>query len=179
MPDRTVNWGGSQLDAKYQTGDSDPAGGDFVVAQRADGSQVLLQWNDTAGQWESTGDVDLGGNNLNSVGTAMVSALKADNITTSRTWQNVTSSRSFDTVETNNSGSEISLAIEIGVTSSSTEIGAFVNIDGRGVVGTNKTVGVGSYIITVPHIPADSNYEIETFGDVGGFELSDWEEFRP
>jgi len=80
MPDRTINWGDSQLDAKYQTGDSDPTGGDFVVAQRADGSQVLLQWNDTAGQWESTGDVDLGGNNLNSVGTATVSALEADSI---------------------------------------------------------------------------------------------------
>jgi len=82
MPDRTINWGDSQLAAKYQSGDSDPAGGDFVVAQRADGSQVLLQWNDTAGQWESTGDVDLGGNDLNSVGAATVGTLEATNAIT-------------------------------------------------------------------------------------------------
>jgi len=80
MPDRTINWGDpNDAGTKYRTQDDDPAGGgNFVVAEDTDGNTVLLQWNPTASQWEYGGAVDLGGNDLTSVGTATVNALEAD-----------------------------------------------------------------------------------------------------
>jgi len=82
MPDRTIVWGDpADAGTKYRTQDDDPAGGgNFVVAEDTDGNTVLLQWNPdagTAGQWEYSGPVDLGGNDLTSVGTATVDAPEA------------------------------------------------------------------------------------------------------
>jgi hypothetical protein len=64
--DRTLFWGAADDAAtEYRTRDSDPTGGgNFVVAERADGSSILLQWDDTAGEWVVGGPVNLNGNAL-------------------------------------------------------------------------------------------------------------------
>ena len=68
MSDRTLNWGESEAAARYQTGDSDPDGGDFIVAKNTDNETVLLQFDNTAEQWVFAGDVDLGGNDVTNAG---------------------------------------------------------------------------------------------------------------
>jgi len=78
MPDRTLNWGESEVDARYQTGDDQPDGGDFIVAKDTDGDTILLRWDHGGQKWVAGGDVDLDGNDINSVGTASVDALEAD-----------------------------------------------------------------------------------------------------
>ena len=75
MSDRTLNWGESEAAARYQTGDSDPDGGDFIVAKNTDNETVLLQFDNTAEQWVFAGDVDLGGNDLQSIGLVETGAL--------------------------------------------------------------------------------------------------------
>ena len=68
MTDRTLNWGESEAAARYQTGDSDPDGGDFIVAKNTDNETVLLQFDNTDEQWVFAGDVDLGGNDVTNAG---------------------------------------------------------------------------------------------------------------
>jgi len=82
MPDRTLNWGESEVDARYQTGDDQPDGGDFIVAKDTDGDTILLRWDHGEEKWVAGGDVDLDGNDINSVGTASVDALEADRVST-------------------------------------------------------------------------------------------------
>jgi len=79
MPDRTIVWGDpADAGTKYRTQDDASAGGgNFVIVEDLDGNTVLLQWNPTAGQFEYQGPVDMGGNDLNNVGTASVTALEA------------------------------------------------------------------------------------------------------
>jgi len=68
MSDRTLFWGETTDGARYQSGDSDPEGGDFIVAKNTDNDTVLLQWNQTATEWEFAGAVDMGGNDLTNAG---------------------------------------------------------------------------------------------------------------
>ena len=68
MSDRTLNWGESESAARYQTGDDDPDGGDFIVAKNTENETVLLQWNQTTVEWEFAGDVDMGGNDVTNAG---------------------------------------------------------------------------------------------------------------
>lgn len=70
MPDRELYYGAADDAATtYRQRDSDPnGGGDFIVAEKADGSQILLQWDDTAGEWVSGGPVNLNGNDITNVG---------------------------------------------------------------------------------------------------------------
>lgn len=79
MADRELYWGAADDAAtEYRTRDSDPAGGgDFIVAERADGSEILLQWDDSASEWVSAGAVNLNGNDVTGVG-----ALDANSIST-------------------------------------------------------------------------------------------------
>ena len=84
MSDRTLNWGESESEARYQTGDDDPDGGDFIVARDLDGERMLLKFDFTANEWQYAGDVDMGGGDLNSVGTARVDALEAESVSTER-----------------------------------------------------------------------------------------------
>ena len=80
--DRIANWGESESAARYQTGDDDPDGGNFIVARDLDGERVLLQFDYDADEWQYAGDVDMGGGDLNSVGTARVDALEAELVST-------------------------------------------------------------------------------------------------
>ena len=76
--DRIANWGESEAAARYQTGDTDPDGGDFIVARDLDGQRMLLKFDFAANEWQYAGDVDMGGGDINSVGTARVDALETD-----------------------------------------------------------------------------------------------------
>ena len=77
MSDRTINWGDSEVESVYQTGDDDPdGGGNFVVARDTDGGVTLLEYDPVAGEWVARGDVNLDGNDLsaNAIDAAEVSA---------------------------------------------------------------------------------------------------------
>ena len=77
MSDRTINWGDSEVEAVYQTGDDDPdGGGNFIVARDTDGGVTLLEYDPVAGEWVARGDVNLDGNDLsaNVIDAAEVSA---------------------------------------------------------------------------------------------------------
>ena len=77
MSDRTINWGDSEVEAVYQTGDDDPdGGGNFVVARDTDGGVTLLEYDPVAGEWVAREDVNLDGNDLsaNAIVAAEVSA---------------------------------------------------------------------------------------------------------
>lgn len=77
--DRTAYFGAADDPAtEYRMRDSDPnGGGDFVLAERADGSEILLQWDDAASEWVSAGAVNLDGSDVRNV-----AALDADSTTT-------------------------------------------------------------------------------------------------
>lgn len=53
MADRTLNWGESETDARYQTRDADPAGGDFELVRDLDNATLALLYNFTAEQIEA------------------------------------------------------------------------------------------------------------------------------
>ena len=77
MSDRTINWGDSEVEAVYQTGDDDPdGGGNFIVARDTDGGVTLLEYDPVAGEWVARDDVNLDGNDLsaNVIDAAAVSA---------------------------------------------------------------------------------------------------------
>jgi len=77
--ERRINWGANATDAKYRTEDTGD-GADFIVAEDLDGGTILLQWNDTAGQWESQGPVELNGNDVSGVGTLTATTVSTDEI---------------------------------------------------------------------------------------------------
>ena len=66
--DRIANWGESESAARYQTGDDDPDGGDFIVVRDLDGNVTLLQYDFAASTFVYGADVDLDSNALADVG---------------------------------------------------------------------------------------------------------------
>ena len=66
--DRIANWGESESAARYQTGDDDPDGGDFIVVRDLDGDVTLLQYDFAASTFVYGADVDLDSNALADVG---------------------------------------------------------------------------------------------------------------
>ena len=82
MSDRTAFFGETLEAARYRFGDTSTDGGNYVVAEDLDGERVLLQFDYDADEWQYAGDVDIGGGDLNSVGTARVDALKAESVNT-------------------------------------------------------------------------------------------------
>jgi hypothetical protein len=77
MVDRLINWGADATDARYQTRDSSPTGGDFVVANDTTGGGQLLIWDYTAGEWVYGGPVNMGGNDITNAGSVAATSLKA------------------------------------------------------------------------------------------------------
>jgi len=53
MADRTLNWGESETDARYQTRDDDPAGGNFEIIRDLDNATLALLYNYSAQQVET------------------------------------------------------------------------------------------------------------------------------
>ena len=81
MSDRTINWGDSEVEAVYQTGDDDPdGGGNFIVARDTDGGVTLLEYDPVAGEWVARGDVNLDGNDL-SANAIDATAVSAESVT--------------------------------------------------------------------------------------------------
>ena len=77
MSDRTINWGDSEVEAVYQTGDDDPdGGGNFVVARDTDGGVTLLEYDPVAGEWVARGDVNLDGNDLSAAGVGVTDVFR-------------------------------------------------------------------------------------------------------
>jgi len=80
VDERTAYWGERDA-ARYRTRDDDPTGGDYVVAETLDANgdpvDVLLRWDDTAGEWVSGGPVNMNGEDVTNVG-----ALDADSVST-------------------------------------------------------------------------------------------------
>ena len=80
VDERTAYWGARDA-ARYRTQDDDPTGGDYVVAETLDANgdpvDVLLRWDDTAGEWVSGGPVNMNGSDVTNVG-----ALDADSVST-------------------------------------------------------------------------------------------------
>lgn len=72
VDERTAYWGDAD-EARYRTRDDDPTGGDYVVAETLDANgdpvDVLLRWDDTAGEWVSGGPVNMNGEDVTNVGT--------------------------------------------------------------------------------------------------------------
>jgi len=77
MPERTINWGPDEATAQYQTGE-DQATGNFVVANDTDGGTILLEYDETAGEWVSRGPVNMSGNDVSNVGTLSATAVDTD-----------------------------------------------------------------------------------------------------
>ena len=80
VDERTAYWGARDA-ARYRTQDDDPTGGDYVVAETLDANgdpvDVLLRWDDTAGEWVSGGPVNMNGSDVTNVG-----ALDANSVST-------------------------------------------------------------------------------------------------
>ena len=85
MSDRTAFFGETLEAARYRFGDTSTDGGNYIVAEDLDGERVLLQFDYDADEWQYAGDVNLGGGDLNSVGTARVDALEADQASIGKT----------------------------------------------------------------------------------------------
>lgn len=70
--ERRINWGSDASDATYRSGDLDGDGSRYVVAETTDGSgntvDVLLEWDDTAGEFVYGGPVNMSGNDITNVG---------------------------------------------------------------------------------------------------------------
>ena len=99
MSDRTAFFGETLEAARYRFGDTSTDGGDYVVAEDLDGERVLLQFDYDADEWQYAGDVDMGGGDLNSVGTARVDALEAERIETVADYVISTENDSKDIIE--------------------------------------------------------------------------------
>lgn len=78
MVDRLINWGDDATDARYQTRDSDPTGGDFVVVNDTTGGGQLLIWDYSAGEWVYGGPVNMSGNDITNAGAISATSLGAD-----------------------------------------------------------------------------------------------------
>lgn len=67
MAERRINWGADATDAQYRTGD-DESNNRFIVAEDLDAGTVLLEYDESAGEWVSRGAVNVDGNDVSNVG---------------------------------------------------------------------------------------------------------------
>ena len=92
MPDRTINFGDSETDARYRIQDTSSTGGDFVLAEDLDGGTVLLEYDYSAGEFVSRGSVNLSGNDITNAGSISADTLEAGGADTRFDWINETDS---------------------------------------------------------------------------------------
>jgi len=96
--ERRLNWGADATDAQYRTGDDD-ASNRFVVAEDTDAGTILLEYDESAGEWVSRGPVNLSGNDLSNVGVIDAAAVYTDEVSNSdynETVQSFSGSGTFD-----------------------------------------------------------------------------------
>jgi hypothetical protein len=66
MPNRTIDWGGD--DSPYETYVDRDGNGRVVLAEDTSGATVLLEWNESAGEWQYGGPVNMDGSDIQDVG---------------------------------------------------------------------------------------------------------------
>ena len=108
-------------------------------------------------------------------------SVSTENIDTAREWQDVTSSRSLNTTETNNTASEIIVAMGLSVTADDTEINLDARVDGLEIGGRPGLTLEDGERIGHPafKVPVGSDYEVNAFGDTEDYDIRRWTEFRP
>ena len=182
MSDRTLNWGESEAAARYQTGDDDPDGGDFIVAKNTDNETVLLEWDNTDEQWVFAGDVDMGGNDVTNAGVVSAvdgsfDALEADKADTRSGYTDVTTSRSLDTTETNTTGSDLDVSVTTQSQVDNTNMAIDLVIDGSEISRSVQNQSLADDTVTVTGTVANgSDYSVESLGDTADYTLRSWSE---
>jgi len=71
--ERRLNWGADPTDATYRTG-HDIGNSKFKIVEDLDGNIVLLEWDETAGEFVYRGPVNLNGEDITDSGTTVYDA---------------------------------------------------------------------------------------------------------
>jgi hypothetical protein len=183
--ERRLNWGADATDAQYRTGD-DTANNRFIIVEDLDGGTVLLEYDETAGEFVSRGPVNMSGNDITNAGAIDAQSLStaAVDTTPGYNWEKLAGSRSFDTWYQAPSNRDIWF------TANAVANADGVNVTLQGHVNTSQTDNVimregntSAAEFTRPSIPtlrvpAGQYYKIVSAGDTGNFSLEEWSEYR-
>jgi len=141
----------------------DEDGGDLVI--RDSGGSIVLRRDEGAGTWDFvSGDL---------TGIASLEAAKAD---TRGGYSELSSSRALDTTETNNSGSDMNVSINLVPTSDGSFIRARLKVGGENVSRYKKICDLNEGGNVSAVVPDGSTYQLEAFGDTANYELQTWYE---
>jgi hypothetical protein len=152
-----------------------PDGGPYISVNENSGDielkdnsgNVVAFWDESNTQW------DFQSNDLTNL-----ASLSAEKIVTGRSWQDVSASRSLNTTETNNSGSEIVIAVTFEADADATLIDARL-IDGVSVVNEFKAVfDTGDQQSVQGTVSNGGDYEMQAF-NTADYSVREWFEFRP
>lgn len=155
MVERRINFGPGDGSGKYRIEDTGSPG-DFVLAEDTSGQTVLLQWNDTAGQWEYGGPVDMGGEDVSNVGTLSATAINTDIIEVGEGRQETVAipQSNYDSDSDNTTSLNLSLS------------GLSGNDEGRLVIVTNGngSVATGDVEIQINGVTSDYDQVVQNGG---------------
>ena len=179
--ERRLNWGADATDAQYRTGDDD-ASNRFVVAEDTDAGTILLEYDESAGEWVSRGPVNLSGNDLSNVGVIDAAAVYTDEVSNSdynETVQSFSGSGTFD-VDLS-AGNVVSVAATGDVTLTFSNVSSnpagnsllvyFEDDDGSGphtISWPASVVWDGGFAVS--EIPGSGDIEVTLITDDGGTE---------
>jgi len=79
--ERELNFGADETDARWQITDEGD-GGNLVLARDLDNNTVLLEYDETAGEWVSRGPVNMSGGDISNVGTVTADAVETEELVT-------------------------------------------------------------------------------------------------
>ena len=91
-------------------------------------------------------------------------------------YTDVASSRSLDTQETNNTGSDLDVAVTVISDADATDINARINVDGVRVDAHRRTADEFERVSYQATIPNGSTYIVEALGDTANYSLVEWVE---
>lgn len=77
--ERRINFGADATDARYAIEDTGD-GANFVLARDTTGGTVLLEYDDSAGEWVNRGGVNMDGNDISNVGTVTANSVSTGEI---------------------------------------------------------------------------------------------------
>lgn len=133
---------------------------------------------------KSGGVINLGGTDLNNVGTLSTEKIDTDADGNGYSWQNVTSSRSYDTwftapsdrdiwfvatAQAQSDGITVALRPNVNTSQTNNEI----NTNNKLSAATNARVITGQI-----RVPAGQDYRVEALGDTVDYNLDEWRELR-
>jgi len=108
-----------------------------------------------------------------SVDTTTLEAAKAD---TRGGYSELSLSRALDTTETNNSGSDMNVSINLVPTSDGSFIRARLKVEGENVSRYKKICNLNEGGNVSAVVPDGSRYQLEALGDTANYELQTWYE---